>query len=103
MIRWRLKEVMARHDISVKDLAAALDVNPTAVSNLRKTEMPRINGAQLNALCLNLQRLSKLPEAITPADLIEYYNDDLAVRLARRQQASFEEPYPQPPEYRGGF
>jgi len=74
MIRWRLKEVMARHNIKAIDLAREMGVDTNTVSNLRVAEtMPRINGERLNELCYHLNRLRGIPdELISPATLIEY-------------------------------
>jgi len=74
MIRWRLKEVMARHNIKAIDLAKAMEVDTNTISNLRVAKtMPKINGDRLNELCYHLNLLRGIPEElITPAVLIEY-------------------------------
>ncbi len=72
LIRWRLNEVMARHDIRAKELAEEMGVSPTTVSNLRKRSMPRLTEETLNKLCKALNKLSHERTPITPGDLIEY-------------------------------
>ncbi|AGY57036.1 helix-turn-helix domain-containing protein [Gloeobacter kilaueensis] len=69
VIRWRLREVMARKRITGRDLASALDLHETSISRLRASDtMPRLDGEQLNALCQALD--------CTPGDLLEYIPDD---------------------------
>ncbi len=59
MIRWKLKEVMARYDITGVDLAKELGVNEAAVSNLRNSKtIPRIGGAKIQNLCKALCKLA---------------------------------------------
>ncbi|AFZ30665.1 helix-turn-helix domain protein [Gloeocapsa sp. PCC 7428] len=72
LIRWRLNEVMARHDIRAKQLAEEMEVSPTTVSNLRKRNMPRLTEETLDKLCKALNSLSREGIPITPGDLIEY-------------------------------
>jgi len=72
LIRWRLNEVMARHDIRAKELAKEMGVSPTTVSNLRKRSMPRLTEETLDKLCKALNNLSHERTPITPGDLIEY-------------------------------
>ncbi len=72
LIRWRLNEVMARHDIRAKELAAEMEVSPAAISNLRKRNMPRLTEETLDKLCRALNKLSQEKSLITPGDLIEY-------------------------------
>ena len=48
---WRLNELMARHDVSGKDLAGELGVSENAITNLRKAKkMPRIDGDRLDKI-----------------------------------------------------
>jgi putative transcriptional regulator len=75
LIRWRLNEVMARYNIRPTELAQAMDVSLTTVSNLRKRQMPRLTEQTLNKLCQALNQLSQENYLITPADLIEYTPD----------------------------
>lgn len=75
LIKWRLNEVMARHDIRSKDLAEEMEVSPSAISNLRKRNMPRLSEETLNKLCQALNKLSQEGTLITPGDLIEYTPD----------------------------
>ena len=77
LIRWRLREVMARYKIKAKDLAHELQQSPNSISNLRNSDtMPRLDGDSLNNLCNALNRLA--PDAsveITPMTLIDYSRD----------------------------
>ena len=70
MIRWRLKEVMARYDIKGIDLAKEMGVRDASISNLRNSKtMPRLDGERIDQLC---KALSKLAERrISFADLYE--------------------------------
>lgn len=74
LIKWRLKEVMARHNIKARDLADEMGVSANSVSNLRNARtMPRLDGEILNNLCEALNRLAQdLEGEITPTDLITY-------------------------------
>ena len=77
LIRWRLREVMARYKIKAIDLAQAMGLSANSVSNLRKSDtMPRIDGDSLNRLCNCLNKLAlDLDQEITPVTLIEYHRD----------------------------
>ncbi|MGK7948263.1 MAG: helix-turn-helix domain-containing protein [Xenococcaceae cyanobacterium] len=70
MIRWRLKEVMARHDIKGKELAEELGVNESAVSNWRTSKtIPRIGGERIEEICGALSKLAK--KKISFIELVE--------------------------------
>lgn len=77
LIKWRLREVMARYRIKAVDLAKEIGVSPNSVSNLRNSEsMPRLDGSSLNNLCNALNKLAiNLEEEITPITLIDYTRD----------------------------
>lgn len=75
LIRWHLNEVMARCGIRPTELAEEMGVSPTAISNLRKRNMPRLTEETLNKLCHALNKLSLEETLITPGDLIEYTPD----------------------------
>lgn len=77
LIKWRLREVMARYHIKAIDLAKEMGVSANAVSNLRKSDtMPRLDGDSLNNLCNALNKLAlNLDEQITPIRLIDYTRD----------------------------
>ena len=79
LIRWKLKEVMARYDIKGMDLAKELDVSTNTVSNLRKAKtMPRLDGDQLNLLLDALNKLATdKDEVISHVTLIEYVQEVL--------------------------
>jgi putative transcriptional regulator len=69
VIRWRLRELMARKRITNEELAEKLGINRVSVSRLKNTDtMPRINGDTLNQICLALE--------VTPADLLEFIPED---------------------------
>ena len=68
MIRWRLREIMARQRMTNKRLSELMGVHPNAISSLKNQDnMPRIGGDTLDALCKHLN--------CTPTDLIEYLPD----------------------------
>lgn len=79
LIKWKLKEVMARYDIKGIDLAEELEVSTNAVSGLRRAKtMPRLDGMQLDLLLNALNKLAKdkpIDEVITHNTLIEYVYD----------------------------
>lgn len=77
LIKWRLREVMARYRIKAIDLAKEIGVSPNSVSNLRNSDsMPRLDGSSLNNLCNALNKLAiNLEEEITPFTLIDYTRD----------------------------
>jgi DNA-binding Xre family transcriptional regulator len=77
LIKWRLREVMARYNIKAIDLAKEMSISANAVSNLRKgNTMPRLDGDSLNNLCNALNKLAlDLDEEITPVTLIDYTRD----------------------------
>lgn len=79
LIRWRLKEIMARYNIKGKDLAQKLDISPNALSALRKAKtMPRLDGMALNLMCNALNELAEdLDRYITPGDLLDYSQDPI--------------------------
>lgn len=96
MIRWALRETMARYDIKSKDLARELDISANAVSSLRKNKtMPRIDGLALTLMCNALNKLALDLEApITPGDLLSYSVDpkklpeaDKVFSLIKRKRA----------------
>ncbi|BAZ08968.1 hypothetical protein NIES4071_07740 [Calothrix sp. NIES-4071] len=77
LIKWRLKEIMARYNIKGVSLASRLDVGPNAISALRNAKtMPRLDGVALNSLCNALNELAQdLDKTITPTDLLDYSPD----------------------------
>jgi len=77
LIKWRLREIMARYNIKSVDLAKELNISPNAVSSLRKAKtMPRLDGNALNNLCNALNKLAEdLDEEVSPMTLIAYVRD----------------------------
>ena len=73
-IRWRLREVMARYNITGRDLAKSMNLSESAMVRMRSNQtMPRIGGDRLKSLCDQLNHLAtEKDKVITPADLIEY-------------------------------
>lgn len=59
LITWKLKEHMAANKISVPQMAVKLGVSENAVINLRKSEMPRVNGERLNQIIVALNSMRK--------------------------------------------
>lgn len=76
MLRWKLREVMARAKITNRELATALNVHETSVSRMKTADtMPRIDGDTLDNLCNCLIKLYKekgINEIVMPADLFEF-------------------------------
>lgn len=65
MLRWKLREIMARENMTNRRLAEILGIHETNVSNMKRRDtMPRIDGDTLEALCRALN--------CTPHDLLEY-------------------------------
>lgn len=81
MLRWKLREVMARGKLTNRELAQTMGVHETSISRLKTADtMPRIDGDTLNHLCNSLTKLfrAKGQEAvITPMELFDYIPDDL--------------------------
>lgn len=50
---------MAANKISVPQLAARLGISENAVINMRRSEMPRINGERLNQIIVALNAMRK--------------------------------------------
>lgn len=76
LIRWKLKEVMARYDITGVALAQELGVSNNTISSLRRAKtMPRLDGDQLDVLLSALNLLAKDKddyESISHVTLIDY-------------------------------
>ena len=80
MIKWKLREIMARGRITNRELAQYINHHETSVSRMKMSDtMPRIDGATLNSLCNALSKLFQVKGhnvIITPSDLIEYAFDN---------------------------
>lgn len=81
LITWKLKQTMDRHGITTSALSKKMGISGNSISNMRKPEMPRINGERLNQLimCINLlrkpgTRLVKLDDLI----VLSYTTDEMA-------------------------
>lgn len=76
MLRWKLREVMARAKITNRELALALNVHETSVSRMKTADtMPRIDGDTLDNLCNCLIKLYKekgINQIVMPTDLFEF-------------------------------
>lgn len=69
MLRWKLREIMARQSMTNRRLSELIGIHETNVSNMkRRDDMPRIDGETLEALCNALD--------CTPSDLLEYKRDE---------------------------
>lgn len=65
MLRWKLREVMARENMTNRRLAELIEIHETNVSNMKRRDtMPRLDGETLEAICKALN--------CTPNDLLEY-------------------------------
>ena len=59
VLRWKLKEVMARHDIQGIDLAKEMRVRTATISNLRNSKtIPGIGGEKIDRLTASLSKLA---------------------------------------------
>lgn len=68
VIRWKLAVLMAERNISNKELAVLIGMNPKSVSRLKvRRRLTRIDESTLNALCQALQ--------CQPGDLMVYEED----------------------------
>ncbi len=68
MIRWKLAVLMAERNISNKELAVLIGMNPKSISRLKvRRRLTRIDESTLNALCQALQ--------CQPGDLMVYEED----------------------------
>ena len=68
MLRWKCREVMARYNITNRELAQRLGKHETSIPRLKKDKMPSMTGDDLEILGKAL--------GCTPSDLIEYTSDD---------------------------
>jgi putative transcriptional regulator len=83
MLKWRLREVMARGKITNRELAQELGRHEGSISRMKNAEqMPRIDGVELNDLCTALTRLfhsrGAVSVVITHKTLLEYFPDPQA-------------------------
>ena len=80
MLRWKLREIMARGKITNRELAHAMGVHETSVSRMKTADtMPRIDGHTLNHLCqalTNLFKQKKINQIISPNELLEFIPDE---------------------------
>ncbi len=80
MLRWKLREVMARVKMTNRELAQVLGVHETSVSRMKTADtMPRIDGDTLNHLCNSLNHIYRdrgVGVVISPADLFEYIPEE---------------------------
>ncbi len=59
VVRWKLREVMARRRITNKALATELNVHPTSISRLRTQDvLPEIGGEVLGRLIDGINKLT---------------------------------------------
>ncbi|MGL5807519.1 MAG: helix-turn-helix domain-containing protein [Xenococcaceae cyanobacterium] len=75
MLRWRLKEVMARHNIKGYLLAKEMEIRAESVSYLRSAKkMPKLDSDRIEKLCRALGKLAGVK--IRFADLYEEIDSD---------------------------
>lgn len=73
-VKWKLRELMARHKLMNMTLAKELNVSNNSVSSLKLADtMPRINGTDLDKLTKALSRLTGV--SVTIFDLLEQTDD----------------------------
>jgi putative transcriptional regulator len=69
LIRWRLREIMARHRVSIRKLAELTGMHRNSIGKLRNHDiLPEIGGETMEKLCRALN--------CTPYDLIEYIPEE---------------------------
>lgn len=80
MLRWRLRELMARGRITNRELAERLQKHETSISRMKNSDtMPRMDGDELNSLCNALTELFRergQDVVITHVNLIDHFPDD---------------------------
>ena len=65
LIRWKLRELMARKRVSIRKLAELTGMHRNSINHLRDFDvLPQVGAETLEKLCRALQ--------CTPSDLIEY-------------------------------
>jgi putative transcriptional regulator len=81
MLRWRLREIMARGRITNRELAQRLHRHETSISRMKNSDtMPKMDGDELNILCNVLTEMLKergQDVVITHVELIQHSPDDL--------------------------
>lgn len=81
MLRWRLREIMARGRITNRELAQRLHRHETSISRMKNSDtMPKMDGDELNSLCNVLTEILKergQDVVITHVDLMQHSPDDL--------------------------
>ncbi len=79
MLRWRLREVMARGRITNRELAERLQKHETSISRMKNSDvMPRMDGDELNSLCNALTAIFRergQAVVITHMDLMDHFPD----------------------------
>jgi DNA-binding Xre family transcriptional regulator len=71
VIKWKLREIMARQKCTNKALATALDMHPKSVSRMKNMDrMPQLSHDRLNAICRKL--------GCDVSELLEYIPDEIA-------------------------
>lgn len=69
VIRWKLREIMARQRFSIRRLAEATGLHRNTIAALRQADkLPGMEEGTLEQLCRALN--------VTPFDLIEYVPED---------------------------
>lgn len=57
--RWKLREIMARYNITGVALAEEMNITPVAMSNMRRGDkMPRLDGERIEKLTTALSKLA---------------------------------------------
>ncbi len=81
MLRWKLREIMARVKMTNRELAHVLGAHETSVSRMKTSDtMPRIDGKTLNHLCNSLNHIYRdrgVDVVISPGDLFEYVPEEI--------------------------
>jgi len=80
MLRWRMREIMARGRITNRELAQRLHRHETSISRMKNAvTMPKMDGEELNDLCNALTQLLREKGqdlTITHENIMEHFPDD---------------------------
>ncbi len=76
MILWKLKTFMEKYRITNRELSFRLGKHENSISRLKNKEtMPRIDGEELNNICMALEECLQelgVPKPVEIEDLVEY-------------------------------
>lgn len=87
LITWKLKQTMDKHGITTSALAELMGVSSNSISNMRKSEMPRLNGERLNQLVMCINQMRKPGTRLVELDdLIVLSYTTAEMKISTQQQ-----------------